>query len=102
MSNFLFQPLVKGRALHRCAGQHHPDRWQCPSGHHILVLWDCSRSHGKKGVMIMIISLLTILSNILLSIWYISEGGLFFAFLLSFVGNAAQLIFIVHVTVPPI
>jgi MFS transporter, ACS family, pantothenate transporter len=50
---------------------------------------------GKRALMVNIVSLLTILSNILLSVWNIPKGALFFAFFLSFTGSAAQPIVIV-------
>jgi len=50
---------------------------------------------GQRLSMIIIVQLLVLVSNILLSVWYISKGGLLFAFYLSFVGAAAQPIVIV-------
>lgn len=50
---------------------------------------------GKRLLMIIIIEALVLLSNILLSVWYIPKGALLFAFYLSYAGSAAQPIIIV-------
>lgn len=53
---------------------------------------------GYRLTTIIAIQLLVMLSNILLSIWYIPKSALLFAFYLSFVGAAAQPIVIVSST----
>ncbi len=55
---------------------------------------------GRRLTTIIGIQLLVMLSNILLSVWYIPKGALLFAFYLSFVGAAAQPIVIVSLTSP--
>ncbi|KAH9904477.1 major facilitator superfamily domain-containing protein [Xylariomycetidae sp. FL2044] len=45
---------------------------------------------GQRLSMIIVVQLLVMLSNILLSIWNIPTGALFFAFYLSYIGAAAQ------------
>lgn len=50
---------------------------------------------GYRLATLVVIQLLMILSNVLLSIWYIPKAALLFAFYLSFVGAAAQPIVIV-------
>ncbi|KAK1671242.1 pantothenate transporter liz1 [Colletotrichum godetiae] len=44
---------------------------------------------GENYVMIVIVQALMILSNILLSVWYIPKGALMFAYYLSYAGSAA-------------
>lgn len=50
---------------------------------------------GHRLAMIIIIELLVMLSNVLLSVWYIPTRALLFAFYLSYVGAAGQPIIIV-------
>ena len=50
---------------------------------------------GKRLLIVIVIELLVLLSNILLSVWYIPKGPLLFAFYLSYAGSAAQPIIIV-------
>lgn len=45
--------------------------------------------------MVLIVQVLVLLSNILLSIWYIPKGSILFANYLAYVGQAAQPIVIV-------
>ena len=51
---------------------------------------------GWRPEVAIFVSILVIVSNILLSIWHIGKGGLFFAFFLSYVSAAAQPVIIVR------
>lgn len=53
---------------------------------------------GQNYGMIVAIQALMMLSNILLSVWYISKGALMFAFYLSYAGSAATPVLIVSFT----
>lgn len=55
---------------------------------------------GQNYTMIVIVQALMILSNILLSVWYIPKGALMFAYYLSYAGSAATPVLIVsnHLT----
>ena len=48
--------------------------------------------------MLLIIITLVLLSNVLLSVWYIPKGAILFANYLSYVGSAAQPIVIVSLS----
>ena len=50
---------------------------------------------GQNYLMVVIVQVLMILSNILLSVWYIPRGGLMFAYYLSYAGSAATPVLIV-------
>lgn len=50
---------------------------------------------GQNYLMVVIVQVLMILSNILLSVWYIPKGALMFAFYLSYAGSAATPVLIV-------
>lgn len=50
---------------------------------------------GQNYLMVVIVQVLMILSNILLSVWYIPRGALMFAFYLSYAGSAATPVLIV-------
>lgn len=51
---------------------------------------------GQNYMLVVIVQVLMILSNILLSIWYIPKGALMFAFYLSYAGSAATPVLIVR------
>ncbi|GJC99520.1 pantothenate transporter liz1 [Colletotrichum higginsianum] len=54
------------------------------------VIWGIIADHtGQNYLMIIIVQALMILSNILLSVWYIPKGALMFAYYLSYAGSAA-------------
>ncbi|OHE93855.1 pantothenate transporter liz1 [Colletotrichum orchidophilum] len=54
------------------------------------VIWGIIADHtGQNYLMIVIVQALMILSNILLSVWYIPKGALMFAYYLSYAGSAA-------------
>lgn len=50
---------------------------------------------GQNYLMVVIVQVFMILSNILLSVWYIPRGALMFAFYLSYAGSAATPVLIV-------
>lgn len=50
---------------------------------------------GKRKHAINIIAVLTIVANIMLSVWYIPKSAKLFAFFLSYIGGASQPILIV-------
>ncbi|KAK2010700.1 pantothenate transporter liz1 [Colletotrichum eremochloae] len=54
------------------------------------VTWGIIADHtGQNYLMIVIVQALMMLSNILLSVWYIPKGALMFAYYLSYAGSAA-------------
>lgn len=50
---------------------------------------------GKRLPTVIVVSIIVLVANIMLSIWYIPEAGLWVAFFLSHVSSAAQPIIIV-------
>lgn len=62
----------------------------------VTVVWGIIADRtGQNYIMIVIVQVLMILSNILLSVWYIPKGALMFAFYLSYAGSAATPVLIV-------
>lgn len=63
------------------------------------VIWGIIADHtGQNYLMIVVVQLLMMLSNVLLSVWYIPKGALMFAFYLSYAGSAATPVLIVRNT----
>lgn len=50
---------------------------------------------GQNYLMVVIVQVLMMLSNVLLSVWYIPRGALMFAYYLSYAGSAATPVLIV-------
>jgi len=50
---------------------------------------------GQRKNTANVVSVLTLITNIILSIWYVPKGALWFAFFFSFVSSSAQPIIIV-------